>query len=390
MTTAGLTWPPDDSSIAYDAATRSIVIGYDGGPNNTSSDEVPVTPWVTVASISESGLLSGQGTWQVLGAVGSCISGHSLNHNSGIVREPNGDMPNGNELSMIYTVADHNRHAVWDLFGYRMWDFESPLGSGLTTEAAARNCSGYNVLTSNGQVTGSAKTYGPPGTSTAPAVDMALTPDRQGYVVVSPNGAVSRFGDATVQPRPSGLPAHTTGIVGVAVDPVTGGYWVADGNGAVYPANAPVLGSLAHRAHSGSIVAIASTPAGVGYYLVTSTGQVFTFGHAQNFGGLTPAGQGQAITSISVTPDGLGYYLLSATGTITTYGDAVLYGPSVVPKVSGQADAIAVSPDGLGYVIATTGGQVVPYGTRQPRGVLPRRPRTTRRIDLLVRRGLPV
>ncbi len=134
VTTAGLAWPPDDASIAYDAATDDIVISYDGGQPNPALDEAPVTPWVTVATISESGLLSGLGTWDVLGDIGSCLSGHTLNHNSGIVRQPNGDMPNGHELSMMYTVANHNLQAVWGVWGYRIWNLETPLGSGLSPQ----------------------------------------------------------------------------------------------------------------------------------------------------------------------------------------------------------------------------------------------------------------
>jgi hypothetical protein len=361
VTTSGLTKVPEDASIAYDALTRNVVISYDGGPRNIVPDESPVTPWVTVASISESGLLSGQGTWQVLGAVGSCLTGHTFNHNSEIVRQPNGTMPNGQELSMMFTVANHNRNAVWDLWGYRIWEVETGLGAGLTSEAAAGNlCSGYDVLTTSGQVTGMTAAPGPSTPSSLPGVGMALTPDRQGSYVVHADGVVARFGDAAAQPSPAGLPSGTTNVVGIAVDPVTGGYWVADASGAVYPANAPALGSLSHRPHSGTVVAIASTPAGVGYYLVTSTGQVFTFGHAQKFGSLTRGG-GQPITAIAVTPDGLGYYLLSAVGDITAYGDAVLYGPPAL-GVGGRSDAIAMSPDGLGYVVATTGGRIVPYG----------------------------
>jgi hypothetical protein len=361
VTTSGLTGPPNDASIAYDALTHDVVLSYDAGPNNVAPDEAPVTPWVTVASMSESGLVSGRGTWQVLGAVGSCLSGHSLNHNSELVRQPNGTMPNGHELSMMFTVANHNLKGLWGVWGYRIWDLETPLGSGLTSEAAAGSlCSGYDVLTSGGQVTGVPAVSGSTPPSSVPAVGLALTPDRRGSYVVHANGVVSRTGDAGAQPKPAGLASGATNVVGIAVDPVTGGYWVADANGAVYSANAPALGSLSHTPHSGTVVAIASTPAGVGYYLVTSTGEVFTFGHAQKFGSLT-SGDGQPITAIAVTADGHGYYLLSAGGDITTYGDAVLYGPPA-SGVSGRSDAIAMTPDGLGYVVATTSGRIVPYG----------------------------
>jgi hypothetical protein len=376
VTTAGLTWQPDDASIAYDSSTHDVVIAYDSGPPNQTADEAPVTPWITVATMNERSFLNGTGTWHVLGALGACISGHSLNHNAGLVRLPNGDMPSGRNLSMLYTVANHNIGPMWGVWGYRMWDFESALGSGLTTQAAtSTNCSGFSVLTQNGRVTGAMAGFDASPPSSAPAVGLAATPDSRGYYVAHADGTVTRAGDAVAEPRPRGLPTHPAGIVGIALDPVTGGYWLADADGTVYGANATVLGSLAGTPHSGTVVAIASTPVGLGYYLVTSTGQVFTFGHAQNFGGLPPGAGGQAITAMAVTPDGLGYYLLSGAGAITTYGDAVTYGPSVA-GVSGLAVGIAVSPDGHGYVVTTSGGQVLPYGDATALSPVPPSPST--------------
>ncbi len=369
VTQAGLgSWPPDDASIAYDAPKNQVVISYDSGPPNNTPDEAPVTPWVSVATINEAELLSGHGVWHLLGAVGSCISGHTLNHNSGLVREPNGDMPNGTKLSMVYTVANHNLHTLWGVWGYRMWDIETPLGVGLSSQASAsNNCSGYRVLDSNGLVTpfGSASSS-PPQVSAAPVAGMALTPDHRGYYVVSVTGGITRYGDAISQPPLTGIAATANNVIGIAVDQATGGYWVADSNGTVYSSNAPSLGSLAQTPHTGSVVAIAATPAGVGYWLVTSTGEVFPFGHAQNFGGLSPTTRGQTITAIGPTPDGLGYYLLSATGGITIYGDAGYFGPPAVPHLNGEAAAIQTTTDGLGYLILTTAGTVTTFGDAGP------------------------
>jgi hypothetical protein len=364
VTRSGLgAFPPDDASIAYDGTTKQIVISYDDGQPNPTPNEAPVTPYVGVATISESGLLSGTGTWTPLGTIGECISGHALNHNSGLIRLPNGTMPNGAQLSMIYTVANHNLGADWGVWGYRMWNLQAPMGSGLTTQAdAASGCSGYDVLGGTGQVNSiSAQNYGS-SSSLSPAVGLALTPDRAGYYVAHANGTVTTSGDARPQPKPSGMPSNVNSIVGIALDTTTGGYWMADAAGHVYGSNAAGLGSVAMKPHTGTVVAIASSPEGAGYYLVTSTGQVFTFGHAPNFGGLSQGTVGQTITSIAITPDAQGYYLLSATGGITIYGDARYFGPAVLPALNGQATNIAVTSDGYGYLVLSSNGIVTSFG----------------------------
>ncbi len=368
VTQSGLgRWPSDDATIALDSATDSIVMGYDSGPPNLTADEAPVTPWVTVATIPESGFVSGLGKWTINGAVGSCLSGHTLNHNGGIVRTSSGMMPNPQVLSMLFTVANHNLGGVWGVWGYRMWDLETKMGFGLTTQATATaNCDGYNLLSTTGYVTsvGATHSYGSTAlTSRAQnSTALTMTRDRQGYYLVNQKGVVTPFGDAIPQRPLRGLRTGTTNAVGIALDQGTGGYWVADASGAVYTSNAPNLGSLLTKSHTGSVVAIASIPTGVGYYLTTSTGQVYAFGNAESYGDFGTTPPSQPIAAMAVTPDGQGYYLLSNDGLVAAYGTAKLFGPGQLGTLTSPTVGIGVTPDGLGYWVVTGGGSVIGFG----------------------------
>jgi hypothetical protein len=371
VTQAGLSWSSNDATIAYDSAKKMFVIGYDAGPNNPPNPqhlEVPVTPYVDVATISKQGFLSGTGTWHFLGAVGACQSGHALNHNAGLVRSSNGRLVGSKAFTMLYTVANHDLNGVWDLYGYRMWTIGSSFnGKGLLPVASAPTpCSGYEMATSTGQVTGAGSATRFPVTPASPTVGFTLTADKGGYYLLGQNGQVTAHGDAHSQPSPSPKPSGTT-PVGLALDPATGGYWVAYANGAVAGSNAPVLGSLQNSPHGGGIIAIAQAPDGIGYYLLTSTGAVFGFGHAPTFGAPVALPAGVSATAMTATPDGLGYYVLSSSGAVIPYGDAQVFPPGRLFAGS-PATSIATTTDGLGYWVATSGGTVAPFGDAQTEG----------------------
>jgi hypothetical protein len=274
-----------------------------------------------------------------------------------VVRTANGDIPSGGRLEVIYTVADNNLNGIWGVWGYRMWDVNAPLSTGVGSEtyaAAVAACQGMDLVSSTGAVStaGSAKSFSTH--ATGQTVGFALTPDRQGYYLVSQQGVVQAFGDAKNHGSSTGSVA-----IGVGVDPITGGYWVAHANGTVKGFNAPNYMPSASPA-----AAFTSIPSGQGYYLVSPTGQVSTFGHAQQFGSMTvPAGQ--TVAAIATTPTGLGYYIVTTGGEIAAFGDAQLFGPARVPA-NGPIAGMTVSTDGLGYWLTTTSGSILSYGTVNP------------------------
>jgi hypothetical protein len=361
---AGLGAWPHDASVAYDPTTQKVVMSFDNGPYSTSPNGAPVTPVVTEATIGLNGLLRGSGRWAVQGSFGQCLSGYTLNHNSGIVRNGAGDLLSSGHLEVLYAMANDNLGTEWGVWDYRLWDVSAPLtGSpgGKSVVAASTSCPGLTAVDAAGQVTakGSAHTFGSV-SHAAPIVGMALTPDRHGYYLVTRTGQVLTFGDArNLGSLPSGS-GGTAPVIGIAVDPVTGGYWIARSNGSVVGVGAPSLGSFGLTSATGAAVRLVAIPQGEGYYVATANGDVGAFGHALNYGNLTvPAGQ--TVAAMATTPDGLGYYLVTRNGTLATFGNAQPFGATVM-HLGAPVAAIAVSVDGFGFWVVTTKGSVTSYG----------------------------
>ncbi|HEY4947455.1 MAG TPA: hypothetical protein VII19_06105, partial [Acidimicrobiales bacterium] len=324
-------------------------------------------PAVTEATISIDNLLRGTGSWRLQGSFGECLSGYTYNHNSGIVRTSNGDLPSSRQLEVIYAVANNNLGGTWGVWDYRLWDVRAPLTNAPaapTLPAASASCPGLDLVDTAGRVTtgGSALNFGsvPSPGPTAPTAGLALTPDRQGYYLVATNGQITTFGDAVGRgslPTGSGAVAD---VVGVAVDASTGGYWIARADGTVSGFGAPSLGPVTPTAGSAPVVGITAIPNGEGYYLVNSSGGVSAFGHATSFGNFAVP-PGQSVAAMATTPDGLGYYLITKQGTIATFGNARLFGPAVMHARAPIA-ALAVAVDGFGYWVVTSTGAVTGYG----------------------------
>ena len=76
-------------------------------------------------------------------------------------------------------------------------------------------------------------------------------------------------------------------VVGIAVDPATGGYWEVAKDGGVFAFHAPFLGSMGGKPLNKPIVGIAAAATGDGYYLVASDGGIFAFGNGAHFQGST-------------------------------------------------------------------------------------------------------
>ena len=67
-------------------------------------------------------------------------------------------------------------------------------------------------------------------------------------------------------------------IVGMAVDPVTGGYWLVGGDGGVFKFNAPFLGSTGSIKLNKPVVGMTAANNGSGYWFVASDGGIFAYG----------------------------------------------------------------------------------------------------------------
>jgi hypothetical protein len=73
-------------------------------------------------------------------------------------------------------------------------------------------------------------------------------------------------------------------IVGIAADPVTGGYWLVGADGGVFSFNARFFGSTGPIPLHEPVVGMGATDDGGGYWIVAADGGVFSYGDAP-FGG---------------------------------------------------------------------------------------------------------
>jgi hypothetical protein len=99
------------------------------------------------------------------------------------------------------------------------------------------------------------------------------------------------------------------------------------------------------------VVARTSAGSGSGYWTVTSTGQVYAYGGAGYFGGMSSQHLNQPIVGMSSTPDGGGYWLYGADGGVFAFGDAAFSGSqgasgSPAPMVGGASAGSAAGAAG--------------------------------------------
>ena len=96
--------------------------------------------------------------------------------------------------------------------------------------------------------------------------------------------------------------------VGIAADPIGGGYWVVAADGGVFNfGTAAFHGSLGNLHLAAPIVGMAATPNGDGYWLVGADGGVFSFGNATFHGSLGNLHLAAPIVGMAPTPNGDGY-----------------------------------------------------------------------------------
>ena len=100
----------------------------------------------------------------------------------------------------------------------------------------------------------------------------------------------------------------------MAVDPVTGGYWLVAADGGIFAFDAPFLGSTGAITLNRPVVGMAVAADGSGYWFVASDGGVFAFGVP--FHGSTGSfALNEPVVGMAVDPGG-GYWLVAADGGI--------------------------------------------------------------------------
>jgi hypothetical protein len=200
---------------------------------------------------------------------------------------------------------------------------------------------------------------GPVPSGAAPLVGLAVTPDGGGYWLLGADGGVFAFGNAPFLGSLGGL-RLTQPVVGMAAAPA-GGYWLVAADGGVFAfGGAPFLGSLGGLRLTQPIVGMAAAPAG-GYWLVAADGGVFAFGNARFQGSLGGLRLNQPIVGMAAAPTG-GYWLVAADGGVFTFGNARFMGSLGAIRLSASIVGMAAAPDGTGYWLVGGDGGVFTFG----------------------------
>ncbi len=166
---------------------------------------------------------------------------------------------------------------------------------------------------------------------------------QRGYYVLSSSGVVTAQGDVQFYGDLATLGAPTTSAaIQLIPTPSYQGYWILTQNGGVYAfGNATAF----TNAPSGiTAVSMATTPSGQGAYVLANNGTVYALGNATNYGN---APSGVTVSSIASTPDGLGYWILSVSGTVYAFGDAQSYGNA--PSTTTQASSTSTPTNQTSY-----------------------------------------
>jgi hypothetical protein len=179
-------------------------------------------------------------------------------------------------------------------------------------------------------------------------------------------GEPASGGDAVFQGSTGNLQLARP-VVGMAVDPATGGYWLVASDGGIFSFNAPFLGSAGNLSLEAPIVGMAATPDGGGYYLVAADGGVFNYGDAHFHGSAASAPLAQPVVGMAVDPATGGYWLTAADGGVFAFG-APFDGSAASAPLARPVVGMAATPDGAGYWLTASDGGVFTFGDAPFRG----------------------
>jgi hypothetical protein len=189
-------------------------------------------------------------------------------------------------------------------------------------------------------------------------VGAAALPDGSGYYEVDALGDVAAFGAAKCYGALTGTRLNRP-IVGMAVDPATGGYWLVASDGGVFTFNAPFLGSAGAIHLNKPIVGIAAGPGGVGYWMVASDGGIFAYG-VPFYGSTGAEVLNKPIVGMSVDPATGGYWLVASDGGIFAF-HAPFFGSTGNIRLNKPIVSMAPLANGSGYRMFASDGGVFTY-----------------------------
>ncbi len=185
-------------------------------------------------------------------------------------------------------------------------------------------------------------------------VGSAALNDGSGYYEVDSAGDVAAFGGAVCYGAMTGIRLNLP-IVGIAVDPATGGYWLVATDGGVFSFNAPFLGSTGAIRLNKPIVGMSATLDGSGYWMVASDGGVFSF-NAPFYGSTGNLRLNKPIVGMGLDRATGGYWMVATDGGVFSF-NAPFYGSTGSIRLNQPIVGMAPLSNGGGYrLIASDGG----------------------------------
>ncbi len=167
---------------------------------------------------------------------------------------------------------------------------------------------------------------------------------------------------------PGGIPVYDVPWPGT-------GYWLASSTGQVYSfGHASNYGSAPSGTLTSPVVGIQETIDQAGYWLASANGQVLNFGDALPLGSVPSGTLTSPVVGMARTPyfspgpgqmpqpGGEGYWLVTARGVVYNFGDAQSYGSLTNPSDHTPIVGIASTPDGHGYWLVAAHGGVYRFG----------------------------
>ena len=128
----------NNANFAYDPIRSEVFVSRARHPNDTSSPDF-ISSELQIASINYQCFLGGTGSWNVLGHINSGQSGFQRNHNSGILRNGYGYLPE-DKLTVIFTVGIEAGGMDW------LWSYRLHSVTGLIPEPVILNLIPFIVL----------------------------------------------------------------------------------------------------------------------------------------------------------------------------------------------------------------------------------------------------
>jgi YVTN family beta-propeller protein len=196
-----------------------------------------------------------------------------------------------------------------------------------------------------------------------PVVGMALTPDGGGYWIVNAAGQIVNRGDAVCYGSMLGTTLKRP-IVGITLDPLTGGYWLVASDGGIFSFDAPFFGSTGDIVLNKPVVGMAATPSGRGYLFVASDGGVFTYGDAQFHGSTGSLVLNSPVVGMALSPDGGGYVMAATDGGVFAFGNAPFLGSLGSTHLNKPVVGIAADQATGGYWMVASDGGIFSFHAR--------------------------